>query len=250
MSISEEDGATLKMTSLQQITCQHAGATLVGQIAMPDASGPRPAVMVMHDAHGLGTQVLETARALAELGYIALATDMYGGGVLHADPKDAGVSLAPLWNDPHLLRARVMAWFDTLQACRNVDNNRLAAIGYCFGGQCVLELARGGANVKAVVSYHGILKTKLPAQPGVARAHIAVYTGGKDPYAPPEDVEALRQEMMAVGVRTDITVFSDAYHSFTNPEKASSGVQGLAYDAVAHRVSWAGTLALLEQAFA
>ena len=238
------------MTSLHPMTCHHEGATLVGQLATPDVSGPRPAVMVMHDAHGLGNQVRDTARRLAQLGYIALASDMYGGGVLHADPKAAGVSLAPLWNDAQLLRSRVVAWYETLRARADVDATRIAAIGYCFGGQCVLELARSGADVRAVVSYHGILKTKLPAVPGAVRAHVAVYTGAKDPYAPAEDVESLRQEMIAAGVRSDITVFGDVYHSFTNPEKTSIGVEGLGYDEVAHKVSWAGTLALLEQALA
>jgi len=238
------------MTSLQPITCHHEGATLVGQLAKPDATGLRPAVMVMHDAHGLGNQARDSARRLAQLGYIALATDMYGGGVFHTDTKAAGVSLAPLWNDAQLLRSRVVAWYEQLRALPNVDVGRIAAIGYCFGGQCVLELARSGADAKAVVSYHGILKTKLPAERGTVRARVQVYTGAKDPYAPAEDVEALRQEMNTAGAQWDLMIFGDAYHAFTNPERISAGVPGIAYDAVAHQVSWAGTLALLEQALA
>jgi dienelactone hydrolase len=238
------------MTSPQTITCRHEGAILEGQLALPDASGLRPAVMVMHDAHGLGNQVRDTAHRLAQLGYIAIATDMYGGGVFHTDPQKAGESLAPLWNDPHLLRSRVVAWFDRVRALPNVDTSRMAAIGYCFGGQCVLELARSGADVNAVISYHGILKTKLPARPGAVRARVQVYTGAKDPYAPLEDVDALRQELTAAAARWDIMTFGDAYHAFTNPEKIATGLQGLAYDPVAHAVSWAGTLAMLEQAFA
>ena len=237
------------MTSLQTIACHHEGKTLIGQLATPEASGARPAVMVMHDAHGLGHQVRDSARRLARVGYIALATDMYGGGVLYPDPRQAGVSLAPLWNDPQLLRSRVVTWFESLQALSNVDTKRLAAIGYCFGGQCVLELARSGADVKAVVSYHGILKTKLPAERGAVRGRVQVYTGARDPYAPAEDVEALRQEMMAAGASCDIMVFGDAYHAFTNPERTSIDIKGLGYDEVAHKVSWAGTLALLEQVF-
>jgi dienelactone hydrolase len=132
----------------------------------------------------------------------------------------------------------------------NVDRTRVAAIGYCFGGQCVLELARSGADVKAVVSYHGILKTALPAQRGAVRAQVAVYTGAKDPYAPAADVEALRQEMLAAEARWQIMTFGEAYHGFTDPDSTMSALPGLGYDQIAHHVSWAGTLALLQQALA
>lgn len=236
--------------SLRTVACHHEGTALEGQLAVPNGVGPHPAVMVMHDAHGLGDQVRDTARRLAQLGYVALATDMYGGGVCHSDMKDAGASLAPLWNNPQLLRTRVIAWFEILRARSDVDPQRVAAIGYCFGGQCVLELARSGADVKAVVSYHGILKTALPAERGAVRAQVAVYTGLKDRYVPPEQVDAFRQEMIAAGARWQITLFGEAFHAFTDPSSASKTVPGLAYDEVAHKVSWAGTLALLEQAFA
>jgi dienelactone hydrolase len=237
-------------TSLRTVTCHHGSAVLEGQLAVPRLPGPHPAVMVMHTAHGLGDQVRDVVRLLAELGYVALATDMYGGGVFHADVKAAGASLAPLWNEPQLLRSRVVAWFETLSARPDVDRKRVAAIGYCFGGQCVLELARSGADVKAVVSYHGILKTAFPAEAGTIRAHVAVYTGAKDPYAPAEQVEAFRQEMTAAGARWQIMTFGEALHAFTDPASTLSAVPGLAYDEIAHSVSWAGTLALLEQALA
>ena len=241
-------GERSQAASLRMVRCHHGGTALEGQLAVPDTVGPHPAVMVMHDAHGLGDQVRDTARRLAQLGYVALATDMYGGGVLHADPKVAGVALAPLWNDPQLLRARVAAWFDTLLTYPEVDSARVAAIGYCFGGQCVLELARSGADVKAVVSYHGILKTALPAQPGAIRAQVAVYTGLKDPYVPAEQIQAFQQEMTEAGARWQLMAFSDASHAFTDPRRATAKkVPGLAYDEVAHKVSWAGTLALLAQ---
>ena len=237
-------------TSLRTVTCNHAQATLQGQLAVPSSAGPHPAILVMPNAHGLGDQVRETASRLAELGYIALATDMYGGGVFYTDVKATGAAISPLWADPQLLRSRVVAWFETLCALPDVDRSRVAAIGYCFGGLCVLELARSGADVKAVVSYHGILKTALPARPGEVRAHIAVYTGAKDPYAPADQVEAFRQEMITAAARWQIMTFGEAYHAFTDPTSMSSSVPGLAYDEIAHRVSWAGTLALLEQTLA
>ena len=237
-------------TILRAVTCHHAHAALEGQLAIPNSAGPHPAILVMPNAHGLGDQVREVACRLAELGYVALATDMYGGGVFHTDRKATGDAVAPLWTDPQLLRSRVVAWFETLRALPDVDPARLAAIGYCFGGHCVLELARSGADVKAVVSYHGILKTALPARPGEVRAHIAVYTGAKDPYAPAEQVEAFCQEMVSAGARWQIMTFGEASHAFTDPTSTSSAIPGLAYDEIAHRVSWAGTLALLEQTLA
>lgn len=235
------------MTELTAVTCDHGGVELVGQLALPAGPGPHPAVLVMHNAHGLGPQVRESAAALARLGYLAIATDMYGGGLFHQDPKTAGDSLTPLWRDPALLRARVVAWFEAVRARPESDPARIAAIGYCFGGQCVLELARSGADVKAVVSYHGILSTFARAEPGAIKGQVAVYTGTRDPYVPREHVEALRAEMEAAGARWQVTEFGEVWHSFTDPHAAEMPVPGVAYDRVAHQVSWAGTLALLSE---
>ncbi len=127
-----------------------------------------------------------------------------------------------------------------------MDAQRVAAIGYCFGGFCVLELARAGADVKAVVSYHGLLSTSLPAQRGAIKGEVVVYTGAKDPHAPHEHVEALRKELDAAEAHHQITVFSEAFHSFTDPDADALGMPGIAYNALADRVSWAGTLAVLE----
>jgi dienelactone hydrolase len=234
------------MTALRAVTCTHAGAILAGQIAAPNTPGPHPAVMVMHNAHGLGEHMRKTAQRLAQCGYVALATDMFGGGMYHNDPKSAGTSIAPLWKDLELLRSRVIAWCEVLKTRPEVDPERVGAIGYCFGGQCVLELARSGADVKAVVSYHGILTTSMPAMAGAVKALVAVYTGAKDPYAPREHVDALRDEMIGAGARWQITVFGEAYHAFTDQDAAAAALSGVAYDPLADRVSWAGTEALLD----
>jgi dienelactone hydrolase len=203
--------------------------------------------MVMHNAHGLGPQVRDAALKLAQQGYLALATDMYGGGTFHENPSAAGESLGPLWKNPQLLRSRVVAWFDWLQARPEVAPDRIAAIGYCFGGQCVLELARSGADVKAVVSFHGILTTSMPAQAGAVRAQVAVYTGAEDPYAPRKHVDDFQDEMQSAGVRWQITSFGRCYHAFTDAN-IRANLPGLAYDPIATEVSWAGTLALLKTA--
>jgi dienelactone hydrolase len=228
------------------MTLQHDGAELVGQAALPHAQGRRPAVLVMHNAHGLGPHVCERASRLADLGYVAVATDMYGGGVHHTDPNDSGRSMMRSFSEPDLLRARAVAWFEAVKNRSDVDPQRVAAIGFCFGGMCALELARSGADVKAAVSFHGLLSTPTPAAPGAVTGDVAIYAGAKDPFAPPEQVAAVREEMTTAGARLQITVFENACHGFTDPDSGAMRRDGIAYDATADRVSWASTLALLD----
>jgi dienelactone hydrolase len=235
------------MYELQPLTCNHEDFELTGQMATPTGAGPHPAVLVMHTGLGLGTLMRRQARLLAERGYVAVATDMYGGGGdFHANPAAAGTAYSALLDKPQLLRARTVAWHTLVCGMPNIDSKRVAAIGYCFGGRCVLELARSGADVKAVVSYHGLLDTPMPAQRGAIKGVVAVYTGAKDPYAPTKDVEAFRQEMTQAQARWQITVFGEAAHGFTDPEAATLKRPGIAYDALADRISWAASLALLE----
>jgi dienelactone hydrolase len=231
---------------LRPVSLRHEGTELEGQIVGPAGAGPRPAILVMSSAMGLGPHYRAIAARLADEGYVALATDMYGGGAFHSAPKEAGASFEAVTRDPALLRSRVLAWYEALKQQTGVDPARMAAIGYCFGGQCVLELARSGADVKAVVSYHGLLKTTRPAAPGSVKPLVAVYTGARDPYAPQEDVEGFVAEMRHAGARWHLTTFGDAFHAFTTPEDGSLPREGLAYDPLADAVSWAGTLALLK----
>jgi len=234
------------MTELSAMGFVHEGVELTGRIALPEAKGPHPAVMVMHAGLGMSEQMLDKARLLAQHGYAAVATDMYGGGGYCNDSASAGRAMMDLRNAPERLRARAVAWYERIKARPDIDSQRMAAIGYCFGGLCVLELARSGVDVKAVVSYHGLLTTSMPARPGDVRGQIAIYAGGKDPYAPTEHIETVRQEMTSAGVSFQLMVFSDACHGFTDPHAGELGREGIAYDAIADRVSWAGTLALLE----
>lgn len=171
---------------------------------------------------------------------------MYGGGVTHKDSQGAAASMMPLMRNPALLRARIIAWYEHMKTLPGVDASRAGAIGYCFGGQCVLELARSGADAKAVVSYHGLLTTALKAEPGAVKAYVAAYTGARDPYAPYNDVQALREELLTGGAAWQITEFGEVYHAFTDPDANIQPIPGLAYDPLADKVSWAGTLALLE----
>lgn len=233
------------MSDLVAIYCEHDGDTLVGQLALPDGPGPHPAVLIVHNAYGIGQHMHQRARALAEQGYAALAVDMYGEGRYYAGPEAAGEPFQRVTAVPGRLRGRMAAWHDVLKNRPEVQSDRIAATGYCFGGMCVLEYARGGGDVRAAISYHGLLKTQSPAQSGAVTAKVAVYTGGKDPYAPRTDVLALEDELIAAGADYQITIFGEAYHSFTDPNAGDSGRPGIGYDAMADRMSWAGTLELL-----
>lgn len=234
------------MHGMSPIEVLHDGETLRGSVALPDGDGPFPAVLVMHNALGLGDQVYEAARLLAAHGFLAVATNMYG---VDAPSEDAaGKAFQALLENPQRLRDRTVKWREAVAARSDVDTANMAAIGYCFGGRCVLELARSGSAVKAVISYHGLLTTDAPAAPGSIQARVVAYCGGKDPYAPTADIDGLREEMETAQARYQITIFGDAEHSFTDPNAGKMGRPGISYNAVADKVSWAGTLALLDEA--
>lgn len=233
------------MRDLTPVELDHAGAHLIGQAALPEGSGPHPAVLVMHNALGIGDHVRGVAGKLSALGYVAVATDMYGGGAPAGDHAANGAEFERIMKDPALLRERVAAWFDRVSAMPEVDASRVAAIGFCFGGTCVLELARSGAAAKAVVSYHGILTSHAPMQPDAFAGEVAAFCGAKDPYAPLDHIEGLRAEMASAGVRHTITTFGEAQHGFTDPAADSMGREGIAYNALAARLSWAATMELL-----
>jgi len=234
------------MDELQPVNLSHEGVQLRGLMARPSATGPHPAVLVMHTALGISKQMQRQVQLLAQAGYLAIATDMYGGGAYFGNPAEAGSAFTQLRDSPQLLRARTLAWHSLVSGLANVDRSRVAAIGYCFGGHCVLELARSAADVKVVVSFHGLLETSMPAQPGAIKGIVAVYTGAEDPYAPEQQVQAFRHEMAVAQSRWQVTVFGGAAHGFTDPDAGAMKRPGIAYDALADRMSWAGTMTLLE----
>jgi dienelactone hydrolase len=236
------------MAELQPIICEHDGDMLKGKLAIPAGEGPFPAVLVMHSALGLRHIVGDVAARLAGLGYLAVATDMYGEAADISAPEKAGEHYMALLQAPERLRARTAAWYDLVAARADVDAGRIAAIGYCFGGKCVMELARSGRDVKAAVSYHGLLTTHASAKPGDIKGHVAAYCGADDPFGPHEETDAFRLEMIAAGARWQITEFGQVAHGFTDPA-AEGGMPGIQYDALADKASWAGTLTLLEEVF-
>jgi dienelactone hydrolase len=201
----------------------------------------------MHDAHGIGSLVRRRSLELAAQGYVAFAPDMYGGGRRFENAREAGELLQALYEKPQRLRDRVLAAFEVLKRQSQTDESRIGALGFCFGGQCVLELARSGAAVKAVVSFHGLLKTQMPAEPGVVKAKVLALTGKQDPYAPAADVESFQKEMEAAQVDLHLTVYGRGYHAFSEPEAVQMTlIPGVRYDPVLAKLSWSQGTAFIE----
>lgn len=236
---------------MEAIEFEHEGTLLRGYAMQPEGTLPSPAVLVMHGGLGIAHAVNEPiARKLADLGYVAICSDMFGAHLADASIEDIGRAFTENLGDPAKQRARTVAWFDTVAARPDVDAERIAAVGFCYGGMTVLELARSGANLKAAISYHGLLTTHTKAEPGAVRGHVVAYCGAEDPYSPVEEVDAFRMEMVDAGVRNfQITTFGAAVHGFTDPDAAVLEREGIAYDALSNDLSWNGTVVLLQHVF-
>ena len=207
-------------------------------------------MLVFHEGLGLGDFAMARARKVAELGYVALAADMFGDRRQARNLQEVATLVGGLRSEPQTLRARGRAALATLAALPQVDANRLGAIGFCFGGSVVLELARDGADLAAVVSFHGVLTTKAPAVSGNIKARVLVCTGADDPLAPPEQVRAFEDEMRAAQVRDwQVISYGNTLHGFTNPAADGSMMRTAVYSEQADRRSWAAMRGLLEEAF-
>lgn len=207
-----------------------------GYLADPEGSGRRPGVLIAHEAPGLNEHPKRRARMIAELGYVALAADLYGNGRVAQKPEEAQQLMGALREDTPRLRRHVRAGLDALAARPNVDSKRLGAMGYCFGGLAVLELARAGAPLAGVVTFHGILATKTPEDAKNVAAKILVCTGADDPLVPPEQVAGFAAEMNQAGVDWQVVTYGGAKHAFTNPDAKRPPV--LEYNAAADARSW------------
>src|SRR5881396_2010023 len=200
------------------------GTVLQGFIAWDDAArGKRPGVLVVHEWWGHNEHARNQARRLAEAGYVGFALDMYGKGKVTTHPQDAQAFASEATKDPAVVVARFNAALEQLKRDPHVDTTRIAAIGYCFGGAVVLDMARAGAPMAAVVTFHGALATKTPAQPGKIKARVLVLTGGADPFVPPEQIEAFKREMQAAGARFEVVVYPGAKHGCTNATASQYG---------------------------
>ncbi|MCW5893784.1 MAG: dienelactone hydrolase family protein [bacterium] len=210
---------------------------------------PRPTVLVCHDWSGQNGGIRAIAERVAALGYTAVALDNYGKGVRGAETADNTHLLTPLLADRALLRRRLLAGVDFARTQAAVDPERVAAIGYCFGGLCVLDLARAGAPLRGVVSFHGIFAPPSLGPQGPIASRVLVLHGWDDPLAQPADVLALAAELTAAGADWQLHAYGHTLHAFTFPG-AASPEKGLAYHADAERRSWAAMRAFLAEVLA
>jgi dienelactone hydrolase len=216
------------------------GDTVLEGFLAYDSAGParKPGVLVVHDWLGVSADTRKRAEQLAKMGYVAFAADIYGKGVRPASGKEAGPLAGKFKADRKLLRARVVAGFDELARQPNVDPNRIAAIGYCFGGTTVIELARAGASVVAVVSFHGGLDSPTPADGKNIKGKVLALHGADDPFVSAADLAAFEQEMRSNGVDWQLVKYGGAVHSFTIVGAGNDNSKGAAYNASADRRSW------------
>ena len=235
----------------KEVTYAADGVTMKGYLAWDDAvQSKRPGVLVVHEWWGHNDYARKRARMLAELGYTALAVDMYGDGKVANHPKEASAFAGAVSKNAAGAKARFLAAEELLKKEPGVDGDRIGALGYCFGGSVVLEMARQGVDLKAVASFHGGLTPMTQAQPGVVKTRIASFTGGADPMIPDAQVETFKQEMTQAGVDFTTVVYPGVKHSFTNPDADAYAKQfsmPLGYDAAADQDSWTKTRILLRE---
>jgi dienelactone hydrolase len=213
---------------------------LEGYLAYDDSAvkGKRPAILVVHQWKGLGEYEKKRCQMLAEMGYVAFAADIYGAGVRPQDPKEAGAISSKYKNDRALLRERVNAGLAVLKKNERADTRRVAAIGYCFGGTTVLELARSGADVQGIVTFHGGLDSPNPGDGKNIKAKVLVLHGADDPFNSPENIAAFQNEMRQANVDWQMVYFGGAVHSFTDWGAGSDNSKGAAYNERADKRSW------------
>jgi dienelactone hydrolase len=234
----------------EKITYKHDGKVLEGYLAYDDAlKGKQPGVLVVHEWTGHNLYVRKRAQQLAKLGYVAFALDMYGKGVRAKSRDEAAKLAAPFKDDRKLMRARATAGLDVLRKQPQVDAKRLAAIGYCFGGTTVLELARGGADLAGVVSFHGDLSNPNPDDAKNIKAKVLVLHGADDPFVPDKVVAAFEKEMRNAGVDWELVKYGNAVHSFTNLEAGDDNKKGAAYNAKADHRSWEAMKTFFDEIF-
>ena len=219
------------------IPYQHDNVQLEGFLAWDDArTGKRPGILVVHEWWGLNGYARDRARQLAGLGYAAFAVDMYGKGQVTTHPDQAGTWMKQVQADVKQWQARTLKGLAVLRSQEMVDPQRMAAIGYCFGGATVLQLAYSGADVKGVVSFHGALP--LPPKTQSAKAKILIAHGNADPFLTEEHVRKFRRALDAANLDWHMVVYAGARHSFTNPGADAHGIDALKYDQQADERSW------------
>jgi dienelactone hydrolase len=231
----------------RELNYQHGPSSLSGVLVRDDQfDGMRPGIVVFPDARGIGDHAIDVAQRLAAHGLVVLVADLYGNGTRARDMAHAMELMTQLRSDVMGWRGRAQAALDALSCEESVDRNRLAAIGYCFGGTTALELARSGADVAGIVSFHGGLSSPRPDDAGNIRGKVLVCHGALDPLVPPAQLAAFEAQMSKTDVDWQVCVYGGALHAFTNP---GANIEGMAYHAAADRRSWQTMLALFDEIF-
>jgi len=227
----------------EEVTYQAGHTTLKGYIAWDaNKEGPRPGVIVVHEWWGHTDYVRKRANMLAELGYTALALDMYGDGRVADHPEDAMKFMQETISNVDVAKERFAAAYELLKEHEMTNPNDIAAIGYCFGGAMVLHMARFGYDLDGVVSFHGSLGTEVPAKKGAVKAKVLVLHGADDPMVPEEQIAAFKQEMEAAEVDYTFIAYPGAKHAFTNEAATENGKKfgmPIEYNEAADEESWA-----------
>lgn len=202
--------------------------------------GKRPVVLVVHEWWGQNDYVRNRAKQLAEMGYVAMAVDMYGGGKTAANPQEAQALAMPFYQNPQLTRTHLDAAINQLKKYTQTDTANVAAIGYCYGGFVVLNAAKLGADLKGVVSFHGNL-SGVPANKDLLKAKVLVAHGAADPFVPETEVAAFRKSMDSIGANYTFKAYPNATHAFTNPGATEAGKKfnlPISYNGAADTASW------------
>jgi dienelactone hydrolase len=237
----------------EKITYKVGGRELTGHLVYDDAiAGKRPGVVVVHEWWGHDAYARRRADLLAAQGYTAFALDMYGTGRLATHPKDAGAFAKEVFKTKGVMHARFNAAYELLKQHKTVDASKTAAIGYCFGGNVVLDMARAGVDLKGVAAFHATLTASIKAKPGGVKAKVRVFNGADDPFIKPKNLKAFKDGMVAVGTDFKYVSYPGVVHSFTSPIATERGKKlklPLKYDAKADGDSWRQTMFFFREIF-
>ena len=236
---------TIEMRAVETV---HEDSVFEGMLASDPAAGPRPAVLVFHSWAGRSEAEDSVARRMAELGYAGLACDLYGKGKRGTDKEECEALMNPLMADRAKLQSRLLHWVERARALSEVDGDRVAALGFCFGGLCALDLARTGVDIAGVASFHGLLGAPGNREGTPVRARIIAFHGWDDPMAPPDHVTALGEELTRSGADWQVHAYGGTMHAFTNP-KAADPDAGLLYNLTAASRAWTSFDAFLAEIF-